>query len=48
MMRFFLLQHKMDIKATQSEKYDFVMSIANGQVEIDQITEWIKGKASQD
>jgi death-on-curing protein len=42
MMRFFLLQNRMDIKATQSEKYDFVMSIANGQVEIDQINAWIE------
>jgi len=48
MMRFFLLQHKMDIKATQSEKYDFVMSIANGKVEIDQITEWIERKTFHD
>ena len=48
MMRFFLLQHKMDIHAIQSEKYDFVMSIANGKVEIDQITEWIEGKTLRD
>jgi hypothetical protein len=35
--------HK-DIKATQSEKYDFVMDIANGQMEIGQINAWIERK----
>jgi len=47
MMRFFLLQNKLDIKATQSEKYDFVIKIANGQIQFDQILAWIeeKGKA---
>jgi len=45
MMRFFLLQHKMDIRATQSEKYNFVMSIASGQVKIDQINAWIERKS---
>jgi len=46
MMRFFLLQNKMDIKATQIEKYDFVMSIANGKIEIEEITGWIEGRAA--
>ena len=46
MMRFFLLQNKMDIHATQSEKYDFVMSIANGKIEIEEITGWIEGRAA--
>jgi hypothetical protein len=44
MMRFFLMQNKMDIIATQSEKYDFVMNIANGQIQIEQITDWISEK----
>ena len=42
MMRFFLLKNKLDIKATQSEKYDFVIKIANGQIQFDQILAWIE------
>jgi death-on-curing protein len=44
MMRFFLLQNKLDIKASQTEKYDFVIKIANGQIQFDQILVWIKEK----
>ena len=43
MMRFFLLQNKLDINTTQSEKYDFVIKIANGQIQFDQILAWIEG-----
>jgi death-on-curing protein len=45
MMRFFLMQNKIDLKATQSEKYDFVMKIANGQLTFAQIKDWISDKA---
>jgi death-on-curing protein len=45
MMRFFLMQNKIDLEATQSEKYDFVMKIANGQLTFDQIKDWISDKA---
>ncbi len=45
MMRFFLLQNKLDINASQSEKYDFVIKIANGQIQFEQILAWIKEKA---
>jgi death on curing protein len=45
MMRFFLMQNKIDLKATQSEKYDFVLKIANGQLNFDQIKAWISDKA---
>jgi death-on-curing protein len=44
MMRFFLMQNKIDLKATQSEKYDFVMKIASGQLNFDQIKAWISDK----
>jgi death on curing protein len=44
MMRFFLLQNKLDIKATPSEKYDVVIKIANGQIQFDQILAWIEEK----
>ena len=36
-----------DLKATQSEKYDFVMKIANGQFSFAQIKDWITEKAVQ-
>ncbi|HEY5124926.1 MAG TPA: type II toxin-antitoxin system death-on-curing family toxin [Ignavibacteria bacterium] len=44
MMRFFLMQNKIDLKATQSEKYDFVINIASGQLNFDQIKAWISDK----
>jgi death-on-curing protein len=44
MMRFFLMQNKLDLKATQSEKYDFVINIASGQLNFDQIKTWISDK----
>ena len=47
MMRFFLLQNKLDIKATQSEKYNFVIKIANGQIQFEQILTWIKENAKE-
>jgi death-on-curing protein len=37
MMRFLLLQNNIDLKATQSEKYDFVMKIVNGQIDFNKI-----------
>jgi len=46
-MRFFLMQNKIDLKANQSEKYDFVMKIANGQLTFAQIKAWITEKAVQ-
>jgi death-on-curing protein len=47
MMRFFLMQNKIDLEATQSEKYDFVMRIANGQLTFAQISDWISAKVVQ-
>ena len=47
MMRFFLMQNKIDLKANQSEKYEFVMKIANGQLTFDQIKDWITENAVQ-
>ena len=44
MMRLFLMQNNIDLKATQSEKYDFVIKIASGQVNFDQIKTWISNK----
>jgi death-on-curing protein len=44
MMRLLLMQNKIDLKATQSEKYDFVINIASGQLNFDQIKTWISDK----
>jgi death-on-curing protein len=44
MTRLFLMQNKIDLKATQSEKYEFVINIASGQLNFDQIRTWISDK----
>jgi prophage maintenance system killer protein len=41
------MQNKIDLEATQSEKYDFVMRIANGQLTFAQISDWISAKVVQ-
>jgi death on curing protein len=46
LMRYFLLEHKIDIKATQSDKFDFVMKIAKGQSSTNEICGWIKEKSN--
>jgi death-on-curing protein len=44
MMRLFLLNHKTDISASEDEKYDFVLRIANGNITFDQICKWISDR----
>ncbi len=41
-LRFFLLNNKYDIHASQQEKYDFVIRIASGDISFDEIVAWIK------
>ena len=41
-MRLLLLKMQFDIRATQDEKYDFVIKIASGKLTIEQITAWLK------
>lgn len=41
LMRILLMNYGFDIHATQNEKYDFVISIASGKINIDLIKEWI-------
>jgi death-on-curing protein len=41
LVRYYLLENKMDIKASQSDKYDFVMTIAEGKSSIEKISSWI-------
>ena len=41
LMRYFLLENNLDIKASQQEKYGFVIKIAQGQLSFDQIHSWL-------
>jgi death-on-curing protein len=45
LMKYFLLENDLDIKATQSEKFDFVIKIAQGQLSFEQIRCWLSEKA---
>lgn len=47
LMRYFLLENGLDIKATQSEKFDFVITIAQGQLSFEQIRSWLSEKANK-
>ncbi len=42
LMRLLLLENKMDFKATQNEKFDFVMHAAKGESSFDEIKNWIQ------
>ncbi len=44
LMRLLLMEYGFDISATENEKYDFVISIAKGEINYDKIAEWLKGK----
>jgi death-on-curing protein len=41
-MRSFLIANGVDIKASQKEKYDFVISIASGNLKFEEIIEWLQ------
>jgi len=45
LMRLVLLKSNLDIKATQDEKYTFIIHIAEGKINFDEILEWIKNRA---
>ena len=42
LMRLTLLESNMDIIATEKEKYDFVINIAEGKIDYDEIKSWIE------
>lgn len=42
LMRVLLLQSALDIRATQDEKYIFVISIATGKLKYENILQWLK------
>ena len=44
LMRYYLLMNGHDISATQTEKFEFVINIAQGNSSFDQIKNWISGK----
>lgn len=44
LMRLLLMQSGQDLRATQDEKYDFIISIASGQLAFPEIAAWIKNK----
>ena len=41
-MRIFLISNGFDIKASQDEKYQFVIAIASGKLKLDRINEWLE------
>ena len=41
LMRYFLMENNLDVKATQTEKYEFVIRIAQGQLSYEQIHIWL-------
>jgi len=40
--RLFLLQNGVDIKASQQDKYEFVMNIASGKMRFEEIASWLQ------
>jgi len=46
LMRLFLMESGFDIIATEEEKYDFVIKIAEGKYHHPEIIEWIRNKIS--
>ena len=40
--RIFLISNGFDIKASQDEKYQFVIAIASGKLKLDKINEWLE------
>lgn len=41
LMRMLLIYHNLDIKASQDEKYEFVLSIATGHSKLPEIIDWL-------
>lgn len=41
LMRLTLMEGEMDIKASQKEKYEFVIKVSEGKLDISRIKEWI-------
>jgi len=41
LMRLLLLESGFDIEASQDEKYDFVIAVASGKIQFDDIVKWL-------
>ena len=48
LMRLVLLKSKWDIDATEEEKYDFVIKIAESKLTLDEIKSWIENKSRKE
>jgi len=46
LMRLVLMNFGKDIQATQDEKYDFVITVASGQLDFQEIVTWIKQRTT--
>lgn len=42
LLRNYLIGHKIDIVATQDEKYEFIINVASGHLKFDGIVTWLK------
>jgi death-on-curing protein len=47
MMRILLLDGGLDIHATEDEKYDFVIKVSEGKLDIQNIIDWIRTKSEK-
>ena len=45
MTRLILLDQNLDIKASQDEKYEFIISITKGEKNFETIKEWLTSRA---
>jgi death-on-curing protein len=45
-MRLVLMNFDKDIQATHGEKYDFVIAVASGQLDFQEIVNWIKRRTT--
>ena len=41
LLRLFLLSNGLDIKASQQEKYEFIISVASGKKDFEAVVEWL-------
>jgi death on curing protein len=44
LMRLTLMAGGLDIEATQSDKYEFVINVTKGELDVDQIKQWIENR----
>lgn len=42
LMRLLLLKNGLDLKASQNQKYEFVMGVASGQTKLESIVSWLE------